>query len=621
MAEAGVAGPGETGGYLFAYFTGEGHPEGEQVHLALSRGADPLHYVELNRGRPVLTSRVGSHGVRDPFLVRDPEGGRFWLLGTDLRIYDGAGWDAAERHGSRSIVIWESADLVAWSEPRLVGLAPPDAGDAWAPEACWDAEAGCFLLFWASTLFDPQDTAHAESAYHRMLSVTTRDFVTFTPVRAWHDPGHSVIDSTVVRHVGEYYRFTKDERSSTSPGAKRIVAERSARLSAPAWRRIADDIGAPDETGRGIVRGEGPAIVRAIGQNRWILFIDEYGGRGYVPFEASSPDSTQWSMCRGYRLPSGARHGSVLPVSRLEHDRLLAAYGPAAGVERNPVLPGLTADPHLVACGDRFYLYATSDGFAEWGSSSFEAWSSSDLGEWISHGVILDLLRDTTWARSQAWAPAVAEHHGRYYLYFCAEQSIGVAVSDSPTGPFVDALGHPLVDKADAGGNQQIDPSVFVDADGRAYLCWGNARAWIARLTDDRLGLVAGSVRELTGLVDFCEAPFLVERDGIYHLTWSCGDTRSEDYRVRYASGPSPYGPWSNRGTLLAKRPEAGVLGTGHHSILRIPGTDEWYLAYHRFAVPDGDGTHRETCIDRLYFDDDGWMKPVSPSREGVPPR
>ena len=117
----------------------------------------------------------------------------------------------------------------------------------------------------------------------------------------------------------------------------------------------------------------------------------------------------------------------------------------------------------------------------------------------------------------------------------------------------------------------------------------------------------------------------MVKRQGTYYLMWSEDDTRSEDYHVAHATGPSPLGPWTERGTILPKRPEYGILGTGHHAVVNVPGTDRWYVTYHRFALngpvrPGGDGMHRETTVDRLWFAADGTLQPVVPTLESIRP-
>ncbi|MFJ8136525.1 family 43 glycosylhydrolase [Streptomyces sp. NPDC096013] len=688
-------------GYLFAYFTGEATPDGEQIRYALSRGNDPLHWRELNAGRPVLTSAIGERGLRDPFLIRSPGGDTFYLIATDLRMYrnSSGSWDDVQRHGSRSVMIWESADLVHWTDPRLVRVAPDNAGNAWAPEAHWDDARGEYVLYWASTLYADDDPGHTGPTHHRMLYATTKDFRTFSTPQVWNDPGHSVIDSTLVRHKGIYYRYTKDERapSPDSPGSKFITGEKSASLTSPSYDLVSEGIGSEV-----IERGEGPTVFKSNTEEKWYLFVDEYGLRGYVPFETTDLDSGEWTPSTDYRLPSRPRHGTVLPVTRAEYDRLLAAYPvtPASVVDatvrgqkayavvtevsskvvlpmrpdadlshlapilavgtgatldppsgsrrdfrtpqrytvtgvdgtsrtwtveavptRSPVLPGLTADPDVHVLDGQFWIYPTSDGWADWGGTRFKAYSSPDLVHWRDHGVILDLGTDVSWADEHAWAPAVAERGGSYYFYFCAEQQIGVAVADSPAGPFRDALGEPLVRKGQLAG-QMIDPAVFTDDDGQAYLYWGNGHAYVVPLNDDMTSYDATKVEEITA-GDFREGSFVVKRDGTYYFMWSEDDTRSEDYHVAYATGPSPSGPWTERGTILSKNPEYGILGTGHHSVVNVPGSDDWYVVYHRFALngpgrPGGDGTHRETTIDRLRFAADGTILPVVPTLGSV---
>ncbi|TDC73422.1 family 43 glycosylhydrolase [Streptomyces hainanensis] len=900
-------------GYLFTYFTGEGTADGEQVHFALSRGNDPLNWRELNGGNPVLTSTLGDLGVRDPFVIRSPAGDRFYLIATDLRMHGDGDWDGVQRHGSRSIMVWESTDLVNWSAQRSVEVAPPTAGNVWAPEAYWDPERNAYVVFWASKVYAANDPDHTGDTHNRMLYATTSDFRTFSEPETWHDPGYSVIDSTVIEDDGVFHRFTKDERnpSSSTPCSKFVTQESSTDLLDPAWDFVADCLG------RGALsQGEGPTVFRSNTEEKWYLFIDEFGGRGYVPFETTDLASGRWTESTGYRLPASPRHGTVLPVTQAEYDRLAERWGvppvradedglvahwpldgtaadasghgydgttagdvswrdgalafggteghvrlpndllsgvdavtvsadvlvdPAQrapyflfgfgntaadgrgdgylfatggteesgfraalsdgdwtreqqaasagglprgrwvnvaytihgstavlyldGVEaarndamtlrpsdiaggrttanylgrsqysadarfrgsmrdvrlhnralsvdeiaalpanattvravdlpalrvpavidsptgtvtlpvepgtdlrrlrpeftlapgarisprgdrpvdlrrpvtytvtsaegatrawtvravemRSPVLPGLTADPNIVAFGDTYYLYATTDGFPGWSGTTFSAWSSKDLVNWRDHGVILDLGPDVSWADSRAWAPTIAERDGRYYFYYCADAKIGVAVSDSPTGPFTDS-GAPLIAANPDGGGQPIDPAVFTDRDGQSYLYWGNGSAWVVPLADDMVSFDPAEVRRIPDLPDFREGLFMVERAGRYHLTYSIDDTRSPNYRVGYATSDSPYGPFTYHGVILQRDSSLGVLGTGHNSVLQVPGTDDWYIAYHRFAIPDGDGTHRETTIDRLTFSREGLLQPVRPTLESVRPQ
>jgi beta-xylosidase len=1078
-------------GYMFSYFTGEGTPNGEQVYFGLSQGNDPLHWQQLNNANPTLTSTLGEKGLRDPFIIRSPEGDKFYQIATDLRIYGNGNWDAAQRTGSKSIMVWESTDLVHWTDQRLVKVSPDTAGNTWAPEAFYDPTLGAYVVFWASKIYADNDPNHTGSTYNKMMYATTRDFYTFSAPQVWKDPGYSVIDSTMTQYNGSYYRFTKDERNptSSSPCSKYIIEEKSSTILNLNYDFVAECIGSGS-----LSRGEGPTIFKSNTEHKWYLFIDEYGGRGYVPFETTDLDSGVWTMSTNYTLPASPRHGTVMPVTQTEYDRLLGAYQPdqlvnsvddtsvltsvgdapllpatvtahyadgssrstavtwdavdpsayasagsftvqgtlAAGVTvraratvtvtaeaipvssltvsptslrlgigvsraisatvlpanataraltwtsndpsvatvsstgvvttvaagtaqitvrtadsakvvtipveatadipadlllqytfddtstsvahdasgrgndgtyprtpafgtgvhggsfkmsggssssttapyvtipngvlngvtsvtvstwvkwnasstrnqwlfglgpdsnkylftspynggsvlysavttgsfqaeskmtagsaltagvwkhvavvidsvaktavmyldgaeaaratnvtikpsdlydasksysgyigkslysadpyfggevddfrvygralpaseilnlagnttgiasvslpelkvpavvndtasqivlpvregtdlthlapqfvtaqgasispasatardftspvtytvtgsdgatrvwtvqarvmKSPVLPGLYADPNIVVFGDTFYMYPTTDGFDGWTGTQFHAFSSTDLVHWQDHGVILDLGPDVSWADNSAWAPTIAEKNGKYYFYFSGgmatgntAKQLGVAVSDSPTGPFKDALGKPLVAAGQFSG-QMIDSAVFTDDNGQSYLYWGNGNSYQVPLNADMVSFDPAQVRTYKP-AGYNEGSFVIKRNGLYYFMWSENDTRSENYQVAYATSTSPLGPWSARqGVILQKDLSLGIKGTGHHSVVRVPGTDDWYIAYHRFAIPGGDGTHRETTIDRLMFNSDGTIKPVVPTLESVDP-
>jgi GH43 family beta-xylosidase len=287
-------------------------------------------------------------------------------------------------------------------------------------------------------------------------------------------------------------------------------------------------------------------------------------------------------------------------------------------IMRSPVLPGLTADPNIVRFGDTYYIYPTTDGFANWSGTQFKAYSSKDLVHWTDHGVILDLGPDISWTNSRAWAPTMTAKNGKYYFYYSADGNIGVAVSDSPTGRFTDPLGKPLIARGTYSG-QMIDPAVFTDDDGQSYLYFANGQAYVVPLNDDMVSFDASKVTNITPS-GYREGSFVIKRKGTYYFMWSENDTRDENYRVAYATGSSPTGPWTKRGVILEKDLSLGIKGPGHHSVVQVPGTDDWYIAYHRFAIPGGDGTHRETTIDKLEFDADGLIKKVVPTLESIAP-
>lgn len=300
----------------------------------------------------------------------------------------------------------------------------------------------------------------------------------------------------------------------------------------------------------------------------------------------------------------------------------------------NPVLDGEYSDPDIDVFGDTYYLYTTSDGYPGWSGTKFRVFSSTNLVDWTDHGVILNCERgkDVKWAVGSAWAPSIEEKNGKYYFYFCAKDTsgvshIGVAVADSPTGPFV-AEDEPIMTvdickKYGVSMGQAIDPSIFTDDDGTSYMLFGNGAAAIVKLNEDMISCEYQTLQNYNNLTDFREAITVTKRDGVYHFTWSCDDTGSPNYRVSYGTSDSLFGPIKNRGTILEKNADLDILGTGHHSILQIPGEDEYYIAYHRFYTPlghftDGTGHHRQTCIDKLTFSSRGYMEKVTPTLEGV---
>lgn len=284
----------------------------------------------------------------------------------------------------------------------------------------------------------------------------------------------------------------------------------------------------------------------------------------------------------------------------------------------NPIIKGYYADPDIACFNGRYYIYPTTDGGEGWNSTYFKAFSSDDLKNWTDEGIILD-FKDVPWTGGRrAWAPAICRYNDKYYFYYSGNTNIGVAVCDTPTGKFIDK-GEPLVDK-DAFPGQMIDPDVFIDDDGKAYLYWGNSHMYAARLAEDMVSFDS-DIKEITP-PDFTEGSCIFKRNGIYYYTWCKGDTRAPDYHVRYGTAKSPLEkPQGN--TVILTRDNAEkreIKATAHHAILNIPGTDEWYICYHRFNVENYGhieqhsseaGNHREICMDRLYFDDDGNILPV----------
>ncbi|WP_435022277.1 glycoside hydrolase family 43 protein [Tundrisphaera sp. TA3] len=311
---------------------------------------------------------------------------------------------------------------------------------------------------------------------------------------------------------------------------------------------------------------------------------------------------------------------------------LLAGFASADGPAKtsgNPILSGHYADPEAVIFGRTYWIYPTySAPYRD--QVFFDAFSSQDLVTWQKHPRILDTGK-VTWARRAMWAPSVIEKGGKYYLFFGANDiqndrevgGIGVAVADAPEGPYRDHLGKPLVDRFHNGA-QPIDQFVFKDADGAHYLIYGGWRHCnIARLNDDFTGFVpfadGSTFREITP-ENYVEGPCMFIRNGKYYFMWSEGGWTGPNYSVAYAIGDSPFGPFRRVGKVLKQDP-AIATGAGHHSVIRVPGTDEYYAIYHRRPRGETDANARVTCIDRMEFAEDGTIKPIRITVEGVPPR
>lgn len=292
----------------------------------------------------------------------------------------------------------------------------------------------------------------------------------------------------------------------------------------------------------------------------------------------------------------------------------------------NPVFPGWYADPEAVIFDKTFWVYPTFSAPYD-KQVHFDCFSSPDLVHWTKHPNILDTA-SVKWAKRAMWAPSIIRKDRKYYLFFGANDiqsdketgGIGVAVSDSPDGPFRDYLGKPLVDRFHNGA-QPIDQFVFQDTDGSYYLIYGGWRHCnIAKLNSDFTGFVPFSdgttFKEITP-EGYVEGPTMFIRNNKYYFMWSEGNWTGPDYSVAYAIADSPFGPFKRIEKILNQNP-AIATGAGHHSVINLPGEDQWYIIYHRRPLTENDGNSRETCIDVLTFDRQGHIRPVIITREGV---
>lgn len=605
--------------YLFTYFTGNRMAE-ESIHFAVS--LDGYTYRALNGNKPVLDSRLISStgGVRDPHILRAEDGRTFYMVVTDM--VSGNGWSS-----NRAMVLLKSTDLVNWTH-SVINIQKRYKGQGnlrrvWAPQTIFDREVGKYMVYWSMLHEGGPDIIYYAYANDDFTDLVGEPKPLFLP-----KDKKPCIDGDIVFKDGVYHLFYKTE--GHGDGIK-VATTRS--LTSGQWTE------SPDYKQQTSEAVEGAGTFKLIGQDKYILMYDVYK-KGAYQFTETTDLQHFKVVDHSVDMDFHPRHGTVIPITRDELIRLTDKWGKPEGlgeIPNNPVLPGFHADPEVLYSRQtgKYYIYSTSDGYAGWGGWYFTAYSSDDLRTWQPEGTVLDLRSpQVSWANGNAWAPAMEEKlidgKYKYFFYYSGNptdnsgKQIGVAVGDSPVGPFKD-LGHPIVTESPAGHGQQIDVDVFTDpASGKSYLYWGNGYMAGAELNDDMVSVKAETITELTprgGTLKtyaYREAPYVFFYRGRYYFMWSVDDTGSPNYHVVYGTSDSPLGPIqvAKDPIVTIQDPAQEIYGPAHNSVVRNPQTGEWFIVYHRinkdyFPKEKGPGFHREVCIDRLEFNDDGTIRRV----------
>ncbi len=293
---------------------------------------------------------------------------------------------------------------------------------------------------------------------------------------------------------------------------------------------------------------------------------------------------------------------------------------------QNPIIQTTyTADPAPMVYNDKVYLYTSHDeDNATWFvMNDWKLYTTTDMVNWTDHGAVLS-YKTFDWAKGDAWAPQCIERNGKFYMYVPVTSkelnraTIGVAVSDSPYGPFYDPLGKPLV----AANWGDIDPTVFIDDDGQAYLYWGNPDCYYVKLNEDMISydgdvIAVPMTEEAFGKREgdpkratlYEEAPWLYKRNDLYYLLWGGGPIPEH---LGYSTSKSPIGPWKYGGVLM---PTEGASFTNHPGIIDYKGST--YLFYHNGALPGGGGFTRSVCVDKVNFNKDGSIQQMKMT-EGI---
>lgn len=344
-------------GYLFAHFIGEQDDYSEQIYFSVSK--DGLHFEDLNGGKPVLISSVGEKGVRDPYLYRSPKDDKFYLVATDLSIYNRGGWFKNEQGyydasttGSSNLVLWESEDLVNWSEAKLLPVAPQNAGMAWAPEMIYHEESDEYIIYFSSSIMNP--VTKMKEKPNAIYYVATRDFVNFTKPKLFIDnqsdpdgKNREIIDTTIIKIGKTYYSASKDGDNSEANGGIRILKTENL-LDCNSWQKVLDlDELSLDTDGLGIKNFdngdlEGPELFIYNKKDWENEEIPEYGiildrfqaDLGYLPIKTTNIEDVDNSKGSWKVLSSDEysfdklkkRHGTILNITSEEIACLYKAF-------------------------------------------------------------------------------------------------------------------------------------------------------------------------------------------------------------------------------------------------------------------------------------------------------
>lgn len=609
------------------------------LYMALSR--DGYSFTALNNAKPVIAGDTIAvqKGIRDPHIFRGPDGG-FYLAMTDLHVFakrDGLRQTEWERDrneygwgNNRGLVLMKSWDLINWKHTNInfdtLSAGLKEIGCAWAPETIYDEKKGKLMIY-----FTMRFKNEANKLYYVYVNEAFDKIETLPqPLFGYPDPKVSAIDADINK-IGDKYRMFYVAHDGQA-GIKQAVSDKinSDFQFDARWYD-------PEK-----VSCEAPNVWKRIGENKWVLMYDVYGLNPHNFGFSETSDFVNFTDLGHFNEGvmkttnfSSPKHGAIIHLTKEEAAKLAEHWGLnydslIVQNKNNPVLKGSYADPEILYSENtkKYYIYPTSDGFTNWSGTYFKTFSSADLKNWKDEGVILDLKKDVSWGQRNAWAPCIIEKKDKdgkykYFFYYVAAQKIGVAISDNPTGPFKD-IGKPLIDKLPEGiqRGQNIDPDIFMDPkSGKTYLYWGNAFMAVCELNDDMVSVKPNTTKVLIANDQYySEGTHVFYRNGVYYFSWSKNDTRSPEYQVRYVKANSPVGPINaaDATIILSKNINKGIFGTGHHSVLQLPGKDEWYIVYHRFKRPDGifmgpsAGYNREVCIDKLEFDKDGNIQIVT---------
>lgn len=541
-------------------------------------------------------------GILSVTLIFCGEDGKtFYMVATDMCSQ--VGWGSND-----GMVLMKSTDLVDWQispidfPTRFPNLFERDSlHNVWAPQTIYDKEAGKYMVYF-SLGFDGEIDGYKGQPLTIYYCYTNKDFTDLEtePKRLMVSDG--IIDADIVEHAGKYHMFLAGILKSTAPS-----------LRGP-WAEV-DKEHRYQQTDKA---AEGPGVYKRNGTDEWVLMYDCYCD-GYYQF-CKSTDLENFKLVaqtetKGNFTP---RHGTVIGITETELERLLKAF-PSDGIDKdlltrftanegNPVIRHkFSADPAPMAVGDTLWVFATHDHEKpDMRNKDWLLFSTTDMKNWTEHPAPLR-LSDLSWDKTgRAYASQAIERNGKYYFYISTDGSgIGVAVADRPEGPYKDAIGKPLITNADCKGTSHywasIDPTVFIDDDGQAWLFWGNGKCFAVKLKENMIE-TEGDIKEIKfdGMV-FEEAPWIHKHNGKYYLSYASHVPE----RIDYAMADNITGPYYYQGILT---PVTGNSSTIHQGIVEFKGKN--YFFYHTGAI--GGDDRRAICVEPFEYNTDGTINTIT---------
>lgn len=597
--------------YLFVYFTNNS-PEGEQLRFAVSM--DGYNYTPLNNGKKVLSIDNVARWkcIRDPHILRCEDGKTFYMVMTDMKSSEG--WSSND-----GIVMMRSTDLVHWTSAAVdFPTAFPDLYTrdkltrVWAPQTIYDKEANKYMVYYS---------LEYEGQYLTIFySYADKNFKKLTKPQLLADFGEVVLDADIIPTDATYHMFLSGIDKTTAPS-----------LKGP-WKLDRERHIQPHQ-----FVAEGPGVFRLNNSDEWCLMYDCFKN-GMYQF-ARSTDLEHFSMVAqtettGIFTP---RHGTVMGITITELERLLKAF-PSDGVSveslkksampagcrsfiasDNPIFKHeYTSDPAPVVWGDTLYLFCGHDmpGRNTYNLTEWSVFSTTDMRHWCQYPTPMK-ASDISWDHlHQAYAAQATRRNGKYYFYFSTNvDGIGVAVSDTPFGPYKDALGKQLIKTEQCFGAKHswrcIDPSVFIDDDDQAWLFWGNGVPYYAKLKENMIEL-DGEIKRVdlnANEYSFTEGPWVHKNNGKYYFTYATGFPE----KLTYAISDKIDGRFENKG-LLAE--VAGNSNTTHPGIVQYKG--KWYLFTHDGSLNGGGSYTRSVTVYELKHNADGTLEKVSLDSRGI---